>query len=113
MRTRIFIALVVVALSAIASIGVANALGDGHTGKPVRIALSPVAGSNGSGTAVVTLNQGQGTVCWDITVQNLTSPVILDHIHVGAAGVNGAIVVDFKFPELGLNNCVSADRALI
>jgi hypothetical protein len=37
----------------------------------------------------VTLNQGRGEVCRDISVSDLTSPVILAHIHSGAAGTNG------------------------
>jgi hypothetical protein len=111
-RLLIIGALVLVALFGV--IGAAYAQGDGHGGKPFNIDLMPGAGSNGSGTAHVTLNQGQGEVCWDITVENLTSPVILDHIHAGAAGVNGPIVVDFKFPEKGLSGCVDGvDPALV
>ena len=74
--------------------------------------VPPVA-SDGFGDARVTLNQGQGEVCWDITVSDLTSPVILAHIHRGAAGTNGAVVVDFMEPVNGLNGCVQADAALI
>jgi hypothetical protein len=69
--------------------------------------------SNGSGSALVTLNQGQSEVCFDIAVSDLTSPVILAHIHHGAAGTNGPIVVDFMEPVNGLNGCVHADAALI
>jgi len=89
-----------------------------HGGRPLHAALlpqnqSPPTASNGSGTALVTLNQGQGEVCWDISVTQLTSPVILAHIHQGAAGVNGPVVVDFMEPANGLNGCVSADAGLI
>jgi hypothetical protein len=114
MRKRLLIigAMVLVALFGV--IGAAYAQGDGHGGKPFDIALTPVAGSSGSGTAHLTLNSGQGEVCWDITVSNLTSPVILDHIHAGAVGVNGPIVVDFNFPANGLSGCVDGvDRALV
>jgi hypothetical protein len=45
----------------------------------------PPTESNGSGTALVTLNSGQGEVCWDISVSDLTTPVILAHIHQGDA----------------------------
>ena len=89
-----------------------------HGGRPLHATLlpqnqSPPTASNGSGTALVTLNQGQGEVCWDISVTQLTSPVILAHIHQGAAGVNGPVVVDFMEPANGLNGCVSADAGLI
>jgi hypothetical protein len=73
----------------------------------------PPTASNGSGAALVTLNQGQGEVCWDITVSDLTTPVILAHIHEGGAGSNGPVVVDFMEPVNGLNGCVHADAALI
>jgi hypothetical protein len=89
-----------------------------HGGRPLHATLlpqnqSPPTASNGSGTALVTLNQGLGEVCWDISVTQLTTPVILAHIHQGAAGVNGPIVVDFMEPTNGLNGCVTADAGLI
>ena len=68
---------------------------------------------DGSGVALVTLNQGQGEVCWDITVEDLTSPVILAHIHQGVVGTNGSVVVDFNEPVNGLSGCVHADADLI
>jgi len=87
-------------------------------GRPLHATLLPQnqfppTASNGSGTALVTLNQGQGEVCWDISVSGLTSPVILAHIHHGAAGTNGPVVVDFMEPVNGLNGCVNADAGLI
>src|SRR5207247_1331814 len=87
-------------------------------GRPLHATLSPdnqvpPTASTGSGTALVTLNQGRSEVCWDISVTNLTSPVILAHVHQGAAGTNGPVVVDFMEPVNGLNGCVQADAALI
>jgi hypothetical protein len=73
----------------------------------------PPTASDGAGSALVTLNRGQREVCWDIEVHDLTSPVILAHIHHGAAGSNGPVVVDFMEPVNGLSGCVSADAALI
>jgi hypothetical protein len=69
---------------------------------------------DGTGTANLTLNQGQGEICLEIEVQNISTPV-LQHIHRGAAGVNGPVVVDFTglLPGGG-DGCVSGvDRALI
>lgn len=55
-----------------------------------------LAGTNGQrGNAVVSLNSTTGTVCWNIRVSHLTSPVILAHIHRGGANVNGPVVVPF------------------
>jgi hypothetical protein len=59
------------------------------------------------------LNSGQGEVCWDISVTDLTTPVILAHIHQGDAETSGPVVVDFNEPVNGLHGCVPADAALI
>src|SRR6478736_3312316 len=121
MRTRL---LGMLALAAVGTLGLSVAAGgtvttEGtHGGRPLHATLlpgnqEPPTASSGSGTALVTLNQGQGEVCWDISVINLTSSVILAHIHQGAAGTNGPVVVDFMEPVNGLNGCVHADAALI
>ena len=68
---------------------------------------------DGSGQADLTLNQGQGEVCFDITVSNIGT-ITAAHIHVGAAGTNGPVVVNFAPTVNGLSNCVSGvDRDLI
>lgn len=77
--------------------GIASA----HGGRPLSATLSganevPSADPDGTGFAEVTLNQGQGEVCWNITVNNIDLPVAADHIHRGAAGVNGPVVVSFS-----------------
>jgi len=121
MKTRLLGAATLAALGTLAVAATAGgtvASEAAHGGRPLHATLLaqssvPPVASNGSGTALVTLNQGQGEVCWDISVQGLTSPVILAHIHQGAAGANGAVVVDFMEPVNGLNGCVHADRALI
>ena len=121
MRLRLFVVTALVAMGVAAVVGPASAARIGeasHGGLPLRAVLLPQnqvppTASNGSGTALVTLNQGQGEVCWDISVSDLTSPVILAHIHHGASGANGPVVVDFMEPVNGLQGCVNADPALI
>ena len=121
MRVKLFVTLAVVSIGVLGVAGSAGATRtDGATqgGRPLHATLLPQnqvppVASNGFGDALVTLNQGQGQVCWDITVSNLTTPVILAHIHRGAAGTNGPVVVDFMEPVNGLNGCVHADAALI
>jgi hypothetical protein len=121
MRLRLFVVTAVVAIGAVAAIGPASAARIGeasHGGRPFVTDLLPdnqvpPTASNGSGTALVTLNQGQAEVCWDISVSDLTTPVILSHIHHGAAGTNGPVVVDFMEPVNGLQGCVHSDPALI
>jgi hypothetical protein len=89
-------------------------------GRPLSAALSGAnevpsgAGDpDGSGSARVTLNQGQGVICFDIEVSNIGT-IRLGHIHAGVAGVNGPVVVDFNPAVNGLNGCVSnVDRDLV
>jgi hypothetical protein len=121
MRSRLFLVSILFAVGSLGTTGPAGATlasAASHGGRPLQATLLPEnqvppTASSGSGSALVTLNQGQGEVCWDIGVSDLTTPVILAHIHQGAAGTNGPVVVDFMEPVNGLNGCVHADAALI
>jgi CHRD domain len=121
MRVRLFVTSALVAGCVLGVVGTASAARNdeaSHGGRPLQATLLPgnqvpAVASTGSGTALVTLNQGQGEVCWDINVSGLTTPVILAHIHSGAAGTNGPVVVDFMEPVNGLDGCVTADAGLI
>jgi hypothetical protein len=120
MRKRLFAGIPLAALAiAVLALAVASTATAG--GRPLSADLSgsnevpPVSTGDpdGSGTANLTLNQGQEEICLEIEVQNISTP-ILQHIHRGTAGVNGPVVVDFT-PLLaqGGDGCVSADRALV
>jgi len=61
-------------------------------GRPLTAALTGAGGA--SGTAKITVNVGQGQVCWDLSAKGLTD-VTAAHIHKGAAGANGPPVVPF------------------
>jgi hypothetical protein len=52
----------------------------------------PPGDPDGSGTASVMINTDTGQVCWEITVQNIAAATA-SHIHEGAAGVAGDVVV--------------------
>jgi len=68
---------------------------------------------DGGGSAVITLNQGQNEVCFELTVTNI-APATLAHIHVGAAGAAGDAVVTLTPPTEGSSKgCVSASAELI
>lgn len=70
---------------------------------------------DGSGFAAITLNAGQGEVCWDITVQNITLPALAAHIHEGPAGVAGPIVIFLSPPDASgqASGCRTADPSRI
>ncbi len=71
----------------------------------------PPADPDGHGFARVSFDQS-GIVCYDIRVENVDDLTVA-HIHVGPAGVNGPIVVDFDVPANGLKNCVAADLEVL
>jgi hypothetical protein len=62
---------------------------------------------DGSGTAFLTLNPGQGEVCFELTVSGI-APATAAHIHVAPAGVPGPVVVPLAPPTSGSSSgCVS------
>lgn len=69
---------------------------------------------DGSGMALITLNQGQRQVCFDLEVFDI-APATAAHIHRGRAGVAGPVVVTLGPPTSGASSgCViGIDRALI
>jgi hypothetical protein len=68
---------------------------------------------DGGGRAVITLNQGQGQVCFDLTVSNIASATAA-HVHIAPVGEAGPVVVTLTPPTNGPSKgCVSADAALI
>ena len=70
---------------------------------------------DGSGFADITLNVGQASVCWDITVADIALPATAAHIHKAPAGQPGPIVVPLSPPDASghASGCTSADPTLI
>jgi hypothetical protein len=69
---------------------------------------------DGSGTATISINRGQGEICWTIDVEDITLPAIAAHIHVGASTTTGPVVVTLTPPdEEGTSSgCTTVDREL-
>ena len=68
---------------------------------------------DGSGTAKLRLNQGQGTICFEITVSNIITPTAA-HIHLGITGISGPVVVSLSAPVNGVAiGCTTASKDLI
>lgn len=61
---------------------------------------------DGTGTASITVNPGQGEVCFELTVADI-EPATAAHIHVGPVGVAGPVVVALTAPTDGSSSgCV-------
>lgn len=94
--------------------------GSDHGGRGLTAVLTGAAevpgpgDPDGSGLAMVTVNSGQGEVCWHIEVSDITLPSIGAHIHVGEADAFGGVVVFLSPPdETGHSSgCTTVDREL-
>lgn len=67
----------------------------------------PVLGDpDGSGVATVTVNPGQGTICYTLSVLDI-APAVAAHIHEAPVGVAGAVVQGLTAPTSGSSSgCV-------
>ena len=83
--------------SAQVSTYVANLTGANETPNP--------ADQDGVGFVVVTFDQGAGTITFTAYAQNIAAPT-MSHIHRGAAGVTGPVIIPFNKPFV---NGVSSD----
>ncbi len=73
----------------------------------------PAVDTQGFGISVVLVVPAQDKVCYLVTQHNLSSTVIAAHIHSGAKGTNGPIVVPFTPPVDGkATGCVTVADAL-
>lgn len=95
MRFRVL--LLATALGAVGMLAVgAPAYGGGRPFSTMLTGAAEVPGPgdpDASGTASLTLNQGQGEVCFDLSWAGIDGTVVAAHIHVAPAGVAGPIVV--------------------
>ena len=75
----------------------------------------PAGDTNGSGTAVVRFRRADGQVCYRLAVADIQLPAAGAHIHRGAAGVNGPIVVQMTAPGASgvSSGCTEVSTALI
>lgn len=115
-----------VALVAGLAVVIALAVGGSATaqGRPLSTMLTGEAEAPGpgdpdaSGFASITLNQGQGEVCFDLSWEDIDGTVVAAHIHVAPPGVPGPVVVPLfagEFPGTGnASDCVGdVDSTLI
>jgi hypothetical protein len=75
----------------------------------------PAGDPDGTGNATFRMYRGAAVICFQISVQNITLPATAAHIHLGAAGVAGNVVVPLTAPGAGgtSTGCVSSTRALV
>ena len=71
--------------------------------------LGTTGDPNGYGNATLSIDDQTLTASWNFSVYNIALPLTAAHIHVGAAGTNGPVVVDFSAQLSG--NVQDADLA--
>jgi hypothetical protein len=118
MRWRRFLSLL--ALSLLLSLLLVSPVSArGQGGRPLATTLTgaqevPAGDPNGSGTARLRLNPGQGRICYTLTATGLSGTITAAHIHVAPPGVAGPIVVPLQPPVGGqVSACTTASRELI
>jgi CHRD domain-containing protein len=122
-QRRLFAALMLAAIAALAIAGPASAAklggaGADQGGRQLTTTLTgeqevPVPGDpDGIGFATVTVNPGQGVLCYELSVSGI-APATLAHIHEAPVGVAGPVVVDLLPPTDGSSSgCVEVGRTL-
>jgi hypothetical protein len=63
---------------------------------------------DGSGMAILYLNQGQGTITYELTVSGI-DPATAAHIHIGGPTVAGGVVLPLEAPTDGSSTGVLTD----
>ena len=98
-----------------------RAFGVGFTARMTGDVEVPKGDANASGTALFRLNAAEGLVCFKLVITGANAPLVAAHIHRGAAGVAGPVVIPLTTPTATSTDsnvqqskgCVSADAALI
>lgn len=101
------------------TVGIAATAAAANGGRPLGATMTgadeaPGPGDpDGTGTAMFTLNHGQGEVCYWLSVEGI-APATAAHIHIAPAGSPGPVVVPLAPPTDGSSSgCASVDRELI
>lgn len=77
-------------------------------------AESPAGDPVSTGTSTIRLRAGQGQLCYAIAAEN-SEPAVASHIHRGAAGTAGPVVVPLGTPNAAGKSagCAATPRALV
>ena len=68
-----------------------------------QVVLSSSGDADGYGNATLSIDDQALTASWNFSVYNIELPLTAAHIHVGAAGTNGPLVVNFGDQLSGAN----------
>ena len=118
---RVGAASIFVVMLVVSSLGWAANAGAGvpaHAGKTIVVDLTGAAevpgpgDPDGSGTATLVFNLGQGTICYQLEVAGIVLPATMAHIHIGDATTRGPVVQGLVAPNAnGMSSgCIEVGR---
>jgi hypothetical protein len=120
-QRRLFTALMLAAILALAIAGPASAAKLGGADQGGRLLTTTLTGAaevpgpgdpDGKGFAAVTVNPGKGLVCYTLSVSGISTATGA-HIHEAPRGEVGPVVVGLKPPTNGFSSgCAKVDHAL-
>jgi hypothetical protein len=112
MRYRISSSLLPAVLAVLASLLLAGVALAAPMGFSTDLAGGGDGDPDGSGSASITIDPDTGEVCWDLTVESIAD-VTASHIHVGAEGESGDVVVPLDVDGFSgtSDGCVDASDA--
>jgi ABC-type amino acid transport substrate-binding protein len=120
-QRRLFAALMLAAILALAIAGPASAAKLGGADQGGRLLTTTLTGAeevpvpgdpDGTGFAAVTVNPGQGVLCYELSVSGI-APAMAAHIHEAPFGEAGDVVVGLEAPTDGSSGgCIDVGRAL-
>jgi hypothetical protein len=84
-------------------------------GTVLNLELKGTSEPNATGSAVLRILKDTATVCYRLHAANVTLPTVAAHIHKGAAGTNGPVVVPFTAPGADGNSsgCQTSTAAVV
>ena len=120
-QRRLFAALMVASLVALALAGPASAARLGGADQGGRLLTTTLTGTeevpgpgdpDGTGFAAVAVNPGKGLVCYELSVSGI-APAVAAHLHEAPFGEAGPVVVTLGAPTDGSSSgCVDVGRPL-
>ena len=121
-QRRLFAALMLAAIAALAIAGPASAAKLGGAYQGGRLLTTTLTGAeevpgpgdpDGTGFAAVTVNPGQGVLCYELSVSGIALDDTAAHIHEAPFGEAGDVVVPLQAPADGSSGgCIDVGRAL-
>ena len=112
MRHRISSSLLPAVLAMLASLLLAGGVIAAPMGFSADLADGGEGDPDGTGTAAITIDPDTGEVCWELSVENIADSTA-SHIHVGAEGESGDVVVPLDVDGFSGSSvgCVDASDA--